>query len=63
MERLSPPKPGRDQDTTYVKFLGQLLGQRLMARDFHPQVAKVQIRIAVMNGYTAPGIPVTETVG
>ena len=59
MERLSPPKPGRDQDTTYVKFLGQ----RLMARDFHPQVAKVQIRIAVMNGYTAPGIPVTETVG
>ena len=41
----------------------KLLGQRLMARDFDRQVAEVQIRIAVMNGYTAPGIPVTETVG
>jgi len=41
----------------------KLLGQRLMARDFDRQVAEVQIRIAVMNGYTALGIPVTETVG
>ena len=39
------------------------LGQRLMARDFDRQVAEVQARIAVMNGYTAPGIPVTKTVG
>ena len=41
----------------------KLLGQRLMARDFHRQVAELQVRIAVLNGYTALGIPVTETVG
>jgi transposase len=41
----------------------KLLGQRLMARDFDRQVAEVQVRIAVLNGYTALGIPVTETVG
>ena len=41
----------------------KLLGQRLMARDFDRQVAEVQVRIAVMNGYTALGIPVTDTVG
>jgi hypothetical protein len=41
----------------------KLLGQRLMARDFDRQVAEVQIRIAVMNGYIALSIPVTETVG
>ena len=40
----------------------KLLGQRLMARDFDRQVAEVQIRIAVMNGYTALGIPLTEVV-
>ena len=41
----------------------KLLGQRLMARGFDRQVAEVQIRIAVMNGYTALGIPITEAVG
>jgi transposase len=41
----------------------KLLGQRLMARDFDRQVAEVQIRIAIMNGYTALGIPVTKAVG
>ncbi len=41
----------------------KLLGQRLMARDFDRQVAEVQIRIAVMNGYTELGIPITEAVG
>ena len=40
----------------------KLLGQRLMARDFDRQVAELQIRIAVLNGYTALGIPVTEVV-
>ncbi len=34
-----------------------------MARDFDRQVAEVQIRVAVMNGYTALGILVTEVVG
>lgn len=41
----------------------KLLGQRLMARDFGRQVAEVQVRIAVMNRYTALGIPVTQAVG
>jgi transposase len=41
----------------------KLLGQRLMARDFDRQVAEVQVRIAVLNGYTALGIPVTKAVG
>ena len=41
----------------------KLLGQWLMARDFDRQVAELQIRIAVLNGYTALGIPVTEVLG
>jgi len=41
----------------------KLLGQRLMARDFDRQVAEVQLRIAILNGYTALGIPVTKAAG
>ena len=41
----------------------KLLGQSLMARDFDRQVAELQVRIAVLNGYTALGIPVTAAVG
>ena len=41
----------------------KLLGQSLMARDFDRQVAELQVRIAVLNGYTALGIPVTEAKG
>ena len=41
----------------------KLLGQRLMARDPDRQVAELQIRVAVMNGFTALGIPVTKAVG
>ena len=41
----------------------KLLGQSLMAQDFERQVAEIQIRIAVLNRYTALGIPVTEPVG
>jgi hypothetical protein len=40
----------------------KLLGQSLMARDFDRQVAELQVRIAVLNGYTALGIPVTEAM-
>ena len=40
-----------------------LLGQRLIAPNFDRQVAEVQVRIAVLNGYTALGIPVTKAVG
>ena len=41
----------------------KLLGQRLMARDFGRQVAEVQARVAILNGYTALGIPVTKAMG
>jgi transposase len=41
----------------------KLLGQRLMARDFDRQVAEVQVRVAILNGYTALGIPVTKAIG
>ena len=41
----------------------KLLGQNLMARDFDRQVAELQVRAAVLNGYTALGIPVTEPRG
>jgi transposase len=41
----------------------KLLGQRLMARDFDRQVAEVQVRVAILKGYTALGIPVTKAVG
>jgi hypothetical protein len=33
-----------------------------MARHFDRQVDEFHIRIAVLNGYTALGIPVTEAV-
>ena len=38
----------------------KLLGQRLSARDFDRQVAEFQVRVAVLNGYTTLGIPVTK---
>jgi len=34
-----------------------------MARDFDRQVAELQVRAALLNGYTALGIPVPETIG
>ena len=41
----------------------KLLGQALMARDFNRQVAEIQVRVAVLNRYTALGIPITEPIG
>lgn len=41
----------------------KLLGQSLMARDFARQIAELQVRAAVLNGYTARGIPVTRPAG
>jgi hypothetical protein len=41
----------------------KLLGQRLMARDFDRQVAEFQVRVAVLNGFTALGTPLTQAVG
>lgn len=40
----------------------KLMAQTLMAREFDRQVAEIQIRIAVLNRYTALGIPVNEPV-
>jgi hypothetical protein len=34
-----------------------------MTRDFDRQVAETQDHIAIMNGYTDLGIPVTKAVG
>ena len=65
MERIQPSKPRRNQDTLCDPKIrvAKLLGQRLKARDFDRQVAKFQICVAVLNGYTALGIPVTKVVG
>lgn len=41
----------------------KLLGQRLSARDFDRQVTEVRIRAAILNRYTALGIPQTITAG
>lgn len=38
----------------------KLLGQSLMARDVDRQVAELQVRIAVLNRYTALGVPLTR---
>ena len=38
----------------------ELLGQRLMARDFDPQIAESQVRVAVQDGYTALSVPFTK---
>jgi hypothetical protein len=39
------------------------LGQRLCERHFDRQVAEPQVRVAVLSGFTALGIPVTEAAG
>jgi hypothetical protein len=41
----------------------KLLGQRLSARDLDRQAAEVRVRIAVLNGFTALGTPITEVTG
>lgn len=41
----------------------KLLGQRLMLRDFDRQVAAIQIRAAVLNRFTALGMPMTVAGG
>ncbi len=41
----------------------KVLDQRLMVRDFDRHVAEFQVRVAVLNAFTALGIPVTEAVG
>jgi len=41
----------------------KLLGQSLMARNFDRDVAGIQVRVALLNRYTALGTPITEPVG
>ncbi|MGY6634463.1 MAG: IS5 family transposase, partial [Alkalilacustris sp.] len=41
----------------------KILGQRLSARAFDRQVAAFQVRVAVLNGVTALGTPITEAKG
>ena len=41
----------------------KLLGQKLMSRDFDRQTAEPQVRIAILDRFTAIGIPVTQPVG
>ena len=73
MERTSPTKPrgdvGRIENSSVDCFPddrmhgAKLPDQRLSARDFDRQGAEFQLRVAVLNGFTAPDIPVTEAVG
>lgn len=41
----------------------KLFGQRLTAPDFDRQIAEFQVRVAVLNSFTAPGIPVAKVAG
>ncbi len=38
----------------------KLLGERVIARDFDRQVAELQVRAAVLNGFMRLGRPMTE---
>jgi hypothetical protein len=40
----------------------ELLGEGIMARDFDCRVAELQLRAAVLNGFTRLGTPVTVPV-
>ncbi|PWJ16930.1 hypothetical protein SAMN05421539_10743 [Jannaschia seohaensis] len=41
----------------------KLLGPKLMSRNFDRQTAELQVRIAILNRFTALGIPVTQPIG
>jgi len=41
----------------------KLLGDGIMAREFNRQVTELQVHAAVLNGFTALGIPKTHLVG
>lgn len=54
--------PRRNRTATKMHCL-KLPGHRLSARDFDRQVAEFQVRVAVLNGFTALGTPITEVTG
>ncbi|BBU55899.1 hypothetical protein KU6B_21640 [Mameliella alba] len=41
----------------------KMLRKSLMALDFDHLIVELQIRIAVLGGYAALGIPLTEAIG
>ncbi len=41
----------------------KLMGERVMARDFDRQVAKLQVRVAILNRFTQLGTPERVRVG
>ena len=61
LERPPSKKPRRDKPSRGIA--PQCLAGQRMARDFDRQVAEVQVRVAILNGYTALGISVTKVVG
>lgn len=71
VERIPPQKPRRDEgalreaagSVPSSHTFCECVAGRGMARDFDRQVAELQIRAAVLNRYTALGIPVSEPVG
>ena len=62
---LKPPSRGHASHNPAGQRMHCLnrMGQSLMARGFDRQVAEIQIRITVLNRYSALGIPVTEPLG
>ena len=60
-----PPRrnPLQRKPRRYKDPLRETAGQGLMVQDFDPQVAEVQVLSAVLNGYTALGIPVMKATG
>ncbi len=61
---LQPLAPDHRRSRVETKMhCVKLLGQRLMARDFDRQVAEFQVRVAVMNCFTALGTPITKVAG
>lgn len=58
MERIPTSKLRQNEDA-----LCETAGAAPLARDFYREVAELQVRIAVLNGYTALGIPITEAAG
>jgi hypothetical protein len=62
-----PPRPlkgdcsGRSRAETKMHCV-KLLGQRLTSRDFEREIAEFQLRVAVLNDFTAPAESVAEAL-
>jgi len=57
-EWVSSQRPSRDQNA-----LRQIAGQRHYGAGFNRQVTELQVRAALLNGFTALGILQTHHVG